>query len=33
MKNKVIGKSVQRLDAIAKVTGKAKYADDFGSRY
>lgn len=32
MKNKVIGKSVQRLDAVAKVTGKAKYTDDFFER-
>ena len=25
----VVGKSVQRVDALAKVTGKAKYTDDF----
>jgi xanthine dehydrogenase molybdenum-binding subunit len=29
---KVIGESVNRLDAVAKVTGKAKYADDFFER-
>jgi xanthine dehydrogenase molybdenum-binding subunit len=28
----VIGKSVQRLDAVAKVTGKAKYTGDFFER-
>jgi xanthine dehydrogenase molybdenum-binding subunit len=28
----VIGKSVPRLDAVAKVTGKAKYTDDFFER-
>lgn len=32
MTNKVIGKSVTRVDAVAKVTGKAKYADDFFER-
>lgn len=32
MTYKVIGNSVQRLDAVAKVTGKAKYADDFFER-
>jgi xanthine dehydrogenase molybdenum-binding subunit len=32
MKYKVIGSSVNRLDAVAKVTGKAKYADDFFER-
>jgi xanthine dehydrogenase molybdenum-binding subunit len=32
MAYKVIGNSVQRLDAVAKVTGKAKYADDFFER-
>lgn len=32
MENKVIGSSVQRIDAVAKVTGKAKYADDFFER-
>jgi xanthine dehydrogenase molybdenum-binding subunit len=29
---KVVGKSVQRLDAIAKVTGKARYSEDFFER-
>ncbi|MBF0441337.1 MAG: xanthine dehydrogenase molybdenum-binding subunit XdhA [Oligoflexales bacterium] len=29
---RILGKNVQRLDAIAKVTGKAKYADDFFER-
>ncbi|HYF82126.1 MAG TPA: xanthine dehydrogenase molybdenum-binding subunit XdhA [Clostridia bacterium] len=28
----VVGKRVTRLDAVAKVTGKAKYADDFFER-
>jgi xanthine dehydrogenase molybdenum-binding subunit len=32
MAYKVIGNSVNRLDAVAKVTGKAKYADDFFER-
>ena len=32
MTYKVIGNSVNRLDAVAKVTGKAKYADDFFER-
>lgn len=32
MSYKVIGNSVNRLDAVAKVTGKAKYADDFSER-
>jgi len=32
MPNKVIGKSINRLDAVSKVTGKAKYADDFFER-
>lgn len=32
MAYKVIGKSVNRLDAVAKVTGKAKYADDYFER-
>lgn len=32
MTYKVIGNSVNRLDGIAKVTGKAKYADDFFER-
>ncbi|MBF0441979.1 MAG: xanthine dehydrogenase molybdenum-binding subunit XdhA [Oligoflexales bacterium] len=29
MKFNVIGKSINRIDATSKVTGKAKYADDF----
>ena len=32
MSLKVVGKSVQRLDAIAKVTGKARYSDDYFER-
>ncbi|TGE34555.1 xanthine dehydrogenase molybdenum-binding subunit XdhA [Desulfosporosinus sp. Sb-LF] len=28
----VVGKSVKRVDAVAKVTGKAKYTDDFSER-
>ncbi|KZL92195.1 xanthine dehydrogenase molybdenum-binding subunit XdhA [Clostridium magnum] len=32
MTYKVIGNSVNRVDAIAKVTGKAKYVDDFFER-
>jgi xanthine dehydrogenase molybdenum-binding subunit len=32
MDHKVVGKSVQRLDAIAKVTGRAQYTDDFFER-
>ncbi|MEG1254536.1 xanthine dehydrogenase molybdenum-binding subunit XdhA [Clostridium sp.] len=32
MDYKVIGSSVTRLDAVAKVTGKAKYADDYFER-
>ncbi len=32
MKLNVVGKSVQRLDAIAKVTGRARYSDDFFER-
>ncbi|ODA41205.1 xanthine dehydrogenase molybdenum-binding subunit XdhA [Desulfosporosinus sp. BG] len=28
----VVGKSVRRVDAVAKVTGKAKYTDDFYER-
>lgn len=32
MENKVIGSSVNRVDAVAKVTGKAKYTDDFFER-
>jgi len=28
----VVGKSVRRIDAVAKVTGKAKYTDDFLDR-
>ena len=32
MDHKVVGKSTQRLDAIAKVTGRAMYTDDFSER-
>ena len=32
MDHKVVGKSTQRLDAIAKVTGRAMYTDDFFER-
>lgn len=32
MTYKVIGSNVKRLDAVAKVTGKAKYTDDFFER-
>lgn len=32
MNYKVIGRSVSRLDGVAKVTGKAKYADDYFER-
>lgn len=32
MTYKIIGDSVRRLDAVEKVTGKAKYADDFFER-
>ena len=32
MTYKTVGKSIPRLDAIAKVTGKAKFADDFQER-
>lgn len=32
MENKIIGSSVNRVDAVAKVTGKAKYTDDFYER-
>ncbi|MEG0133591.1 MAG: xanthine dehydrogenase molybdenum-binding subunit XdhA [Clostridium sp.] len=32
MSYKVIGTSTKRLDAVAKVTGKAKYADDYFER-
>jgi len=32
MAYKVVGKSVRKVDAIAKVTGKAKYTDDFSER-
>lgn len=32
MTHKVIGESVNRVDAVAKVTGKAKYTDDFFER-
>lgn len=28
----VVGKSVRRVDAVAKVTGKAKYTDDYSER-
>ena len=28
----IVGKSVQRLDAIAKVTGRARYSEDFSER-
>lgn len=28
----IVGKSVNRLDGVAKVTGRAKYADDFSER-
>jgi xanthine dehydrogenase molybdenum-binding subunit len=29
---KVVGKSVQRLDAVEKVTGRARYSEDFQQR-
>lgn len=32
MSHKIIGESVDRVDAVAKVTGKAKYTDDFFER-
>ena len=32
MDHKIVGKSVQRLDAIAKVTGRALYTEDFFER-
>jgi xanthine dehydrogenase molybdenum-binding subunit len=32
MVNNIVGKSVQRLDAFAKVTGRAKYTEDFFER-
>lgn len=32
MDHNVVGKSVRRLDAVAKVTGRAKYTDDFHER-
>lgn len=32
MDHKTVGKSAQRLDAVAKVTGSAKYTDDFFER-
>ena len=32
MDHKIVGKSVQRVDAIAKVTGRAKYTEDFFER-
>ncbi|BDU76758.1 xanthine dehydrogenase molybdenum-binding subunit XdhA [Mesoterricola sediminis] len=32
MDHNVVGKSVRRLDAVAKVTGRAQYTDDFHER-
>jgi xanthine dehydrogenase molybdenum-binding subunit len=32
MSLKIVGKSVQRLDAIEKVTGRARYSEDFFER-
>ena len=32
MSYKVIGNSIDRVDSVAKVTGKAKYTDDFFER-
>jgi len=32
MSLKIVGKSVQRLDAVEKVTGKARYSEDFFER-
>jgi xanthine dehydrogenase molybdenum-binding subunit len=32
MSLKIVGKSVQRLDAVEKVTGRAKYSEDFFER-
>jgi len=32
MDHKIVGKNTQRLDAVAKVTGSAKYTDDFFER-
>ncbi len=32
MDHKIVGKSTQRLDAVAKVTGRAMYTDDFFER-
>lgn len=29
MSYKILGNDVNRVDAVAKVTGKAKYTDDF----
>ena len=32
MSMKIVGKSVQRLDAVAKVTGRARYSEDYFER-
>ena len=32
MNLKIVGKSVQRLDAVEKVTGRARYSEDFFER-
>ena len=32
MSLQIVGKSVQRLDAVAKVTGRARYSEDFSER-
>lgn len=32
MSNKILGSDINRVDAVAKVTGKAKYTDDFIER-
>ena len=32
MSLKIVGKSVQRLDAVEKVTGRARYSEDFFER-
>src|SRR5512133_246120 len=32
MMGRIVGRSVQRLDAVAKVTGRARYAEDFFER-
>ncbi len=32
MPNNVVGKRINRVDAVAKVTGKAKYAGDCAPR-